>query len=106
MKHDPLTFGQQMVDAYQIIWLEREALISALNYEMATAFCSNCPHRERDDDGMRYVADRCCKDDPDYLQHEVAYLTRLEDAMKAIKSVLGDSAEAELNAARERIVKG
>jgi hypothetical protein len=107
MKHDPLSFNKQMADAYWMVYLERESVMSAMAYDFATGFCTNCPHRLPDDDiWPNYVPEYCCKDDDDYMQSDHNYVTVLHVALGAIRAVLGEDAEIELSDARERIGKG
>lgn len=96
---------------YHQLWLEVQHLEAAISYDAATSFCSDCPRRNWDDYvpqtysemefGVR-IADRCCKDDDDYMAGTFEHIKFCEQLMAQLKTFAGDE---ELAAAQAKITE-
>jgi hypothetical protein len=66
-------------------WIDAER--SGLEYDHATSFCHNCPHRETDEstyEEIMRLANVCCKEMEDYQAQEWATIQAAENALKAL----------------------
>lgn len=70
-KYNALDNIEQAKKLREQLILEKADIEASIQYDLATGFCSNCPHIDHSDEyenewNFFHIADSCCKDDPDW----------------------------------------
>ena len=73
--------------------LENQDIGASLNYEYATSWCSDCPHREREPQSYSeqefgvYYASSCCKEDEQWAEDHASSFDKQEKIATLIKAI-------------------